>query len=385
MNNLVPQSNTIAPIRPLAGVFQQTINQRSMPEIGRLGLGIKSKSEKGLFPKDVDYFVLRDQEGPYSKRFRETYGDKPKSIDIFFMDEDITQFYDQAFRLWGGNGRLKCISYDGQNAVQVNEKGMRSEVSCPQSSIINGLEPDCECKLRLNDKGVPVCKLQLRFSFCLTKVAPLDGVFSLYTGSRVGQSDLFTDLNHIHMILGGKLAHVPLVLYRMEKKIRQPNSDKMAIHWPLRLRLADEVSEALTAHFNEGLNFRLGRIVSSKLAVSATQAIAQPQNEPMAQIAGPVEVVEAEASVIDVRTVNYTEKIISAMTANKEAFMDRGASEKESSEMVLIKFCSYLADTFQITIAKVEDIAMLDSVIQSTIADEIELALQAGVFPWSNH
>jgi len=70
----------------------------TLPEIGKIKIGIKATSAKGVeYPKAVDYFVAK---GNYANAFTSLFGDKPKSLQVAFISDDLNEVCNEQFQSW---------------------------------------------------------------------------------------------------------------------------------------------------------------------------------------------------------------------------------------------------------------------------------------------
>ena len=86
-----------------------TINRLSLPIIGKIKIGIKD--DRGL-PKSIDYFVST---GKYAGLFTKAYGEKPKTIQIVFSEDDPTKVCNERYEYRDDEGRL--LAYGERETV----------------------------------------------------------------------------------------------------------------------------------------------------------------------------------------------------------------------------------------------------------------------------
>lgn len=199
---------------------------RRLPRLGKVRLGIKAVSKRtgGEYPKPVDYFVVREDNGITSptaaEAFHEVYGDKPHELDIMFPIDDEGLFFQQWLRRYGSGRGLICKG-DGETAVRVDKKtGILEEIEC---------DPD-ECPYAIDRSCRPVATLM----FILPRVAGL-GCWQLDTSSWNSIVNLNSAIDFIGRLTGGRIAMIPLKLILRPRDV-QPEGKKKRV-WVLDLAL----------------------------------------------------------------------------------------------------------------------------------------------------
>ena len=75
-----------------------------LPEIGRLHIGMKQKSQSGKeYPVSVDYFI---PSGKYAELFNKAMGEKPQTISIVFPDDDPEKVCNERYEYRDNAGAL---------------------------------------------------------------------------------------------------------------------------------------------------------------------------------------------------------------------------------------------------------------------------------------
>ncbi len=83
-----------------------------LPEVGRLKIGKKAQSQNGReYPTSVDYFIPT---GKYAELFTKFVGDKPKTIQIIFPDDDAEKVCNERYEFRDNAGALVAKG-DGTN------------------------------------------------------------------------------------------------------------------------------------------------------------------------------------------------------------------------------------------------------------------------------
>ena len=205
---------------------------RRMPRVGKLRLGIKATSKKtgNQFPKAVDYFVCNadaSTSAEAAQAFRAVYGDKPRSVDIMFPTDDMTQFFPQFYRRYGSGSGLLCKG-DGITANAVDpETGEFSEIDC--------CPPECEWAAKQH------CRPVGTLMFMMPKVPGL-GCWQIDTSSVNSIINLNSAIDFIKGLTGGRIAGIPLRLVVKPKEVQVEGRKKVVYVLDLahdQLRLAD--------------------------------------------------------------------------------------------------------------------------------------------------
>jgi Recombination directionality factor-like len=76
-------------------------NQKRLPRLGKIRLGIKIKSGAVEYPRETNYFVCPPE-------IQAVYGGEPKILPVMIPVEDEGLFLRQYYALYGSNQRLKC-------------------------------------------------------------------------------------------------------------------------------------------------------------------------------------------------------------------------------------------------------------------------------------
>jgi len=73
-------------------------NASTLPEIGKIKTGIKAKTAAGVeYPKAIDYFRPT---GNFANQFTALFGDKPKSLQVAFVSNNINEVCNEQFESW---------------------------------------------------------------------------------------------------------------------------------------------------------------------------------------------------------------------------------------------------------------------------------------------
>jgi hypothetical protein len=73
-------------------------NASTLPEIGKIKTGIKATSAKGVeYPKAIDYFRPT---GNFANQFTALFGEKPQSLQVAFISDNISEVCNEQFESW---------------------------------------------------------------------------------------------------------------------------------------------------------------------------------------------------------------------------------------------------------------------------------------------
>lgn len=211
---------------------------------GKIRLGIKVKNKGGVeYPKEVEYFVLRDVP-ELVEHFLQTIGtDKPTELPIFFPFDDIDDCLigwhklHMASSLWcKGDGRIIDYAIDTQTGKRVISNGIViREFSLDDSEFYPGDTVHCpghqkanpwkRCKfcsphtiLKFMIRGLPVEKLEM-------------AMYHVETTSVNNYPRLYEQLlgiKRLAKMLKGReyLTGIPIILRRVKEQMGSPNLDK---------------------------------------------------------------------------------------------------------------------------------------------------------------
>lgn len=195
----------------IEGSYSQT---RRLPRLGKIRLGIKKKSAKGIeYPSETPWFVCPPE-------VEDVYGAQPTELDVMLPHEDPEVFFPQKLAMYGQTAGLKC---HGNNKVakRLNEQGEWIDRTCP-----------CEfLKSAENPKGA--CTEQSSLMVLLPKVS-MGGCYQITTGSYHSTVTINSALDYIRA-LAGRIALIPLKLRRVPRTTH--NEGKAQTHYTLELIL----------------------------------------------------------------------------------------------------------------------------------------------------
>jgi hypothetical protein len=187
---------------------------RRIPRLGKIRLGIKKKSAKGVeYPSETPWFVVTPE-------IAAVYGDQPTELDVMLPHEDPEVFFPQKLAMYGQTAGLKCHG-NGKVARRLNDQNEWVDRQCP-----------CEF-LKSSDNPKGACTEQSSLMVFLPKVS-LGGCYQITTGSFHSTVTINSALDLIRA-LAGRVALIPLKLRRVPRTTH--NEGKSQTHYTLELIL----------------------------------------------------------------------------------------------------------------------------------------------------
>lgn len=196
---------------------------------GKISTGIKAVNDRGIeYPKAVDYFVIDD-----FPELKQVYGDKPKKLVVVFPTNEIEDFFQASYVLYGSNQQMirKC---DGEECVhrikerilligEYDELGNIHETEPYEKDFEAGEITECICKLMpktISKDGKEVrnpkaCNIAMYLKAFIVDykisriISPLCYLF--YSGSENTASKIYSELNKVKMMMG-RIAGLPFGL-----------------------------------------------------------------------------------------------------------------------------------------------------------------------------
>jgi hypothetical protein len=272
-----------------------------MPRLGKIRLGIKAKSAKGVeYPKDVDYFVCPPE-------VQEVYGEQPKELDVLIPSTDPALYFPQALK-WYKGARLVCKG-NGETATRINtETGNMFEMACPCEHLKDPqTNPKGECTPRAN------------LMLILPKVS-MGGAYQIDSGSTNNIVNLNSTFAWIQSMLG-RVAWVPLTLKRVPTKIQTP--DGTTTKALLQLEFKGNMQDAAALRQADWISIQGGTPPAALPPhVEDDDGPADPD---------PVVVDEATGEVIETASATPTVAPATAVVAEREP----GADESEGTQQAV--------------------------------------------------
>lgn len=174
---------------------------------GSITSGIKatSKTTGKEYPKSVDYFVIDD-----FPELKQSYGDKPQKLVLFFPADKLEDFLDINYVLYGANNSLirKC---NGDNCFH------RIDNEIEQAKFKAGQTTPCICKqYELPDDHKKKCRpfFWMKGFIGDIKLGKVNSsmCFLFKTGSKNSAENIISELRKIQTLTNGKLFGIPFGL-----------------------------------------------------------------------------------------------------------------------------------------------------------------------------
>jgi hypothetical protein len=215
---------------PIKGIS----DRRRLIRVGKLHLGVKEKRRGREYPRQVDYFVCKEDastSAESAKAFKEVYGDKPQALDIVFPVDDTALFADPNFKMYGASWGLICRG-DGEEAMakwDVAQDGKRPEglkdgtwANKDTKSWVYRKIPCLAEKCPMQATERPSCKAVMNLQFMLPRVRGI-GVWPIDTGSWNSIRAILDSVELVKVVTGGRVRGLPLTLSLVPKEVTPAN------------------------------------------------------------------------------------------------------------------------------------------------------------------
>ena len=144
----------------------------ALPRVGFIKIGFKS--EKG-YPQSVDYFIAA---GLYAELFKRAYGEKPRTIQIVFPDDDPAKVCCERYEYRDDEGRLLAAG-DGETFQVWNGEKYQEMTVEQYPTIMKSVEK--RYPNRLFKKTGEGWQVTLTMSFIIPCVRGIAGVWQFIT------------------------------------------------------------------------------------------------------------------------------------------------------------------------------------------------------------
>ncbi len=159
------------------------------------------KSDKG-YPQTTDYFVVDD-----FPELKKCYGEKPQKLVLFFPSDNIADFFDCNYVLYGNETKLRQC--DGETCLH------RIDEDISGKKFKAGSESECICKTLLTDEKKK-CRYVAYIKAWIAdpKLGRVENplCYLLQTGSKNSGDTIFSELEKIKSLNMGILRGVPFGL-----------------------------------------------------------------------------------------------------------------------------------------------------------------------------
>jgi hypothetical protein len=214
-------------MKPRITCIEDLDDTKIFPLIGVIRLGVKTRNPQGVeHPADLEYFRITSSSQVVVKKFHSIYGERPKSLRIACVSEELDEIFPNAYK-WYVGAQLKChgnARIAERRWIDV-EPGIRKQLG-GRHDPYDKVRIPCPCS-RLGG----ACIMKGRFLFMLPEIHPA-AAFALNTGSIINLREIRGTLRS-YKDLFGRLSLVPLTLRREGRRI--PFEGKSKVHHLLKL------------------------------------------------------------------------------------------------------------------------------------------------------
>lgn len=229
---------------PVGSGVRGITDQRRLPRVGKLRLGVQvpNRSGNGTHPVERPYFVTDDDVA--GRRFRDLFGAEPTMVPIVFPSDDPDVVARHNYECWGGGGR-KCYG-NGEQAealvhVHALEEWRAQAQAAPDPSAVpppaglwaSTVDQDQRTVARvvipclgMGYDGRPACPMYgngcaitMHLQFVIPEYPEL-GVWQIDTGSLVSIEAVLNFLELLRAATGGHIGWIPLRIRRVPVKLR---------------------------------------------------------------------------------------------------------------------------------------------------------------------
>jgi hypothetical protein len=169
-------------MNPRITCIEDLDDTKIFPVIGSIRLGVKTRNSAGAkHPADLEYFRITSSSQGLLKKFRAIYGDRPKTLRIACVSEELDEIFPNAYK-WYAGSQLKChgnARIAERHWIDV-EAEIRKQLGGTHDPYDKVRIP-CPCS-RLGG----ACIMKGRFLFMLPEIHPA-AAFALNTGSIINR------------------------------------------------------------------------------------------------------------------------------------------------------------------------------------------------------
>jgi len=197
---------------PIKGLSEQ----RRIPRLGKIHLGIKKKNPKGVeYPSATEYFVVPPEIAKH-------YGDTPTELPIMIPVEDEEYWASQYYRCYSRTRGLICKG-DGDTCRRMVDTKTGGLASKDSKEVIWKVELPCE------GRGCPhyqnkQCREVMNLQFMLPEIPGL-GVWQIDTSSINSIRNINSSAELIRGICG-HIRMLPLLLTLEKQEVINPDDGK---------------------------------------------------------------------------------------------------------------------------------------------------------------
>ena len=224
---------------PIKGLSEN----RRLPRVGKLHLGIKVEKDGKTYPKAVDYIVCREtltngDPNPHYNNFVAVFGQQPRAIRIMFPLDDEEQVLSQYYRCYSKTRGLVCKG-DGEVANRMID-AETGDLANRDSKAVEWKNVPCQgtgCPDYVSKR----CREIMNIQFMIPEL-PGIGIWQLDTSSI----NTIKNLNGAVTFIKGiykRLSFIPLIL-QMEQIEVTPEDGKKKKVWVLNLTTPTNLADS---------------------------------------------------------------------------------------------------------------------------------------------
>ena len=198
---------------PIKGLSEQ----RRIPRIGKIHLGVKKKSEKTgkEYPSATDYFVCPPE-------VQAVHGEKPTELPIMIPVEDEEYWASQYYRAYSQTRGLTCKG-DGETCHRMIDVATGDMAGRDTKGKVEWKDMPCEGKECIHYKKEQ-CREVMNLQFLLPQVPGL-GVWQIDTSSINSIRNINSSAELIRGIIG-RIRMIPLTLSLAPLEVTNPDDGK---------------------------------------------------------------------------------------------------------------------------------------------------------------
>lgn len=246
--------------------------------MGKIHLGVKVKPEgKQEYPKAVDYFVFPPDHPQYAELVK-IYGEKPRSLNIFFPIDDEDKIASQYYRLYSNTRGLICKG-DGEVCDRLIDVATGA-LPGKDSKDVKRVEMTCDGRACPDyGKENRGCGEVMVLQFCLID-APGFGVWQIDTGSFYS----IMNINDALALIRSIYKHVDMVsglTLTLEPKEVTPEGGRKKTVRILNIRSENNMLEHLRHATIKPLELMTGVVEDSNLTAGDDAELPEAGKEPI--------------------------------------------------------------------------------------------------------
>jgi hypothetical protein len=200
-----------------AGVTELT--PAKLPIIGKIKVGAKAKNAKGVeYPITLDYFRAT---GDYAAKFHEAFGEKPSTVGIIFMSDDINSVCNERYELRDSKTGSLVGSGDGETFSIWNGKEY-DPVILKTEAEKKEFAKKC-ITLSNNGKWMAI----LTISFIIPKIGSVMGYWKFETKGEKSSIQNIRDAFDMVKEFAGTVVNIPFDLQVKKVKSQRPGDARM--------------------------------------------------------------------------------------------------------------------------------------------------------------